>query len=48
MQGCPAAIAEPTATRSAQVVKPKEMFSTLQPPKTLPPAHTAAPTWKRE
>ena len=44
----PAATAEKIATRSAQIVSPREAFSTLQPEKTFPSANTAAPTRKCE
>ena len=44
----PAAIAAPTATLSAHMLRPKERFSTLQPVNTLPPASRAAPTWNFE
>jgi len=38
-----------TAARSAQIVSPKERFSTLVPVTTVPSAHSrAAPTRKRE
>ena len=40
----PAATAAKMATRSAQMVRPSEAFSTLQPQNTLPFAKTAAPT----
>jgi hypothetical protein len=36
------------ATRSAQMVRPSEAFSTLQPQNTPPCAKTAAPTRKLE
>lgn len=44
---CPAATAEPIATRSAQIVMPYDAFSTLQPTNTSPSsAIRAAPTAK--
>jgi hypothetical protein len=45
----PAAMAEKTAVRSAQLVRPYDAFSTLHPLKILPDEHRrAAPTWKLE
>jgi NADH-quinone oxidoreductase subunit G len=45
----PAATADPIATRSAHMVRPKLRFSTLQPVKTVPSSHSrAAPTAKFE
>jgi hypothetical protein len=45
----PAVTAAVTAARSAQMVNPKERFSTLQPVKIRPLAHSnAAPTPKPE
>ena len=44
----PAATAAKIAARSAQMVRPKDAFSTLQPQNILPFAKTAAPTRKPE
>ena len=45
----PCATADSTAARSAQIVAPKDAFSTLQPVNVLPPAvASAAPTRKCE
>jgi hypothetical protein len=48
MRRSPAAIAIPTAFRSAHIESGYELFSTLQAAKTRPPASTAAPTGNPE